>query len=156
MSNPLKLVYTAIAMLAASHIKAGHSQRNPDYFSGVEKDVAAVVVIGDFPWIADAYKAVEGCTVKAVAAPKPEADKAPAKTKAKPTAAEIEAGKLQERRDAQRKAIDEGSEEYLKELLVGLESTKEGEPHTIVAEDLDELDVETLRSMAVECIFADV
>ena len=158
MSKNLKLIYVASATLAAAYIEKGHKQRNPDYFDGVEKGATAVVVVGDFPDIVSAYEAVEGCDVKKVAEPK-SAAKTKAATKPKgPTKAEqeAEAKRIAAERDAERKKIEEADQPALMEILVGLETLKDGEPHTIAIEDLEGLDIEALRAMAIEAVFIEV
>lgn len=150
------LVYTASALLASAYIEKNHQQRNPAYFEAAEKDVEAVVVIGDFPDIVEAYKAVDDCSVKAIKEP---ASGGKAKADKKPTKAEIaaeEKARLEEERVAQRNEIDAMDEPELKDRLVGLETDKDGEPHKITVEDLADLDLETLRSMVIEAVFIDV
>lgn len=141
MPKKLKLIYAVAAATAAPFIEKGFSQRNPNYFGKVEADVSEVVVCGDFPAIVEAYKGVEGCTVK-------EAKETKAKTATpakKATKAEV-AAKLEEKRVAdETAAVEAMDEEALKAHLV-----KGG----AVEAELAELDVETLRSMAIDAITA--
>ena len=158
MSKKLKLIYVASATLAAAYISKGHAQRNPAYFDAPEKGVEAVVVVGDFPAIAEAYKAVEGCEVKVVAEAKPDAKTSKAAKPKGPTKAEqeAEAKRIAAERDAERKKIEEADQPALMEILVGLETLKYGGPHTIAIEDLEGLDIEALRAMAIEAVFIEV
>lgn len=152
-----KLIYVASATLAAAYVAKDYAQRNPTYFDGPEKNAVDVVVMGDFPNIVEAYEGLEGCKVKALKEPAAKDDKAKAKkpTKAEQDAAakEAEAKRIADERDAKRAEIEGADEAALKEILVGLETEKDGAAHTITAEELDDFDVETLRSMALEVVF---
>lgn len=139
--SKLKLVYAATAAVAALAIKDGFSQRNPDYFGKVENDVSEVIVFGDYPAIVEAYGEVKDCYVKEKKIPAPAKEKAPAKA----TKAEV-AAKLEEKRIADETAKVEAMDEAaLKAHLIEGGSAEA---------ELAELDVETLRSMAIDAISA--
>ncbi|WP_347837725.1 hypothetical protein [uncultured Planktomarina sp.] len=158
MSKSIKLIYVASATLAAAYVAKDYAQRNPTYFDGPEKNAVDVVVMGDFPNIVEAYEGLEGCKVKALKEPAAKDDnsaktKKPTKAEQEAAAKEAEAKRIADERDAKRAEIEGADEAALKEILVGLETEKDGAAHTITAEELDEFDVETLRSMALEAVF---